>query len=416
MFLVIPLLMVTLVAHMNAFSAIPVSRHLPTPFRGCMTTTSCTRYRTALFGPSKVSIATTCTSDTVYPSSKNRKPTSLSAIASIDELSPEEESPVQRMRREKSAILKKKKKIKIASLFALWYILSVGYNIFSKRVLNLAPELAWTTAWLQMALGLLYVGPMWLSGMRVKPELTKGEIVGLLPIAFLHTLVHVGGVLSMSAGAVSFTYIVKASEPAISAALSALVLKSFLPLPVYLTLIPVMAGVALTSVSELSFSWKAFNYAMLSNVASASRGIVGKRTMRARVLDKSMNAMNLYAVLTMLSTVLLFPITLVLEGRVLRSAIQRVSEARQGPAYASQLLAAALFYYTYNEVAFLCLDNVSPVSHAIGNTLKRIFIISSSMVLFGNRMTPQGIMGSVLAIGGVFLYSLATSKFKRSRQ
>jgi solute carrier family 35 protein E1 len=146
------------------------------------------------------------------------------------------------MRRRKSAILQKKKKIKIASLFALWYVLSVGYNIFSKRVLNLAPELAWTTAWLQMALGLLYVGPMWLSGVRVKPELTKGEIVRLLPIAFLHTLVHVGGVISMGAGAVSFTYIVKASEPAISAAISALVLKSFLPLPVYLTLYVMVSG------------------------------------------------------------------------------------------------------------------------------------------------------------------------------
>jgi solute carrier family 35 protein E1 len=396
------LLLITLVTHVEAFSAmIPMSCQLSTPFRRCTTST---RHRTALFGPP--------TSNIVFPL-KNQNPTALSAVTSSDELSPEEVYSAHRMRRRKSAILQKKKKIKIASLFALWYILSVGYNIFSKRVLNLAPELAWTTAWLQMALGLLYVGPMWLSGMRVKPELTKGEIVRLLPIAFLHTLVHVGGVISMGAGAVSFTYIVKASEPAISAALSALVLKTFLPLPVYLTLIPVMVGVALTSVSELTFSWKAFNYAMLSNVASASRGIVGKRTMRARALGKSMNAMNLYAVLTMLSTVLLFPITLLLEGPVIQSAIQRLLEAGQGPAYAAQVLAAALFYYTYNEVAFLCLDNVSPVSHAIGNTLKRVFIISSSILVFGNRMTPQGILGSVLAIGGVFLYSLATNNFKR---
>jgi solute carrier family 35 protein E1 len=149
---------------------------------------------------------------------------------------------------------------------------------------------------------------------------------------------------------------------------------------------------------------------MLSNVASASRGIVGKRTMRARALGKNMNAMNLYAVLTILSTVLLFPITLLLEGHVIRSAVQRLSKASQGPAYAAQTLAAALLYYTYNEVAFMCLDNVSPVSHAIGNTLKRVFIISSSILVFGNRMTPQGILGSVLAIGGVFLYSLTRER------
>lgn len=329
---------------------------------------------------------------------------------------PEKKSPLHRMRRKKSAILQKKKTIKVASLFTLWYILSIGYNIFSKRVLNLAPELAWTAAWCQMCLGLLYVGPVWLSGVRLKPELTMGEIKRLLPMAFLHTLVHVGGVISMGAGAVSFTYIVKASEPAVSCGLSAILGKPLLPPPVYLTLLPVMAGVALTSVSELTFTWKAFNYAMLSNVASASRGIVGKQTMRERTLGKNMNAMNMYAVLTMLSTMVLFPIALFMEGPMLRTAFQRLLEAGQGPAYVAQTLAAALFYYTYNEVAFLCLDNVSPVSHAIGNTLKRVFIILSSMLVFGNRMTPQGILGSVMAIGGVFLYSLAKTKFKKSHK
>jgi len=73
----------------------------------------------------------------------------------------------------------------------------------------------------------------------------------------------------MGAGAVSFAHIVKASEPAVSAVLSALFLKSFLTIPTYITLLPVMGGVTIASIGELSFTWKAFNYAMLSSVASA---------------------------------------------------------------------------------------------------------------------------------------------------
>jgi Triose-phosphate Transporter family len=47
--------------------------------------------------------------------------------------------------------------------------------------------------------------------------------------------------------------------------------------PVYLSLLPVIGGVALASLKELSFSWMAFGNAMGSNTFSALRGIMGKK-------------------------------------------------------------------------------------------------------------------------------------------
>lgn len=123
-------------------------------------------------------------------------------------------------------------------------MLCVVYNLFAKRVLNLAPDLAWTTAWFQMTGGLSYVLPLWWMNARPTPSLSGKDQRRLLPVAFLHSLVHIGGVVSMGAGAVSFTYIVKASEPAVSAALAALT-GSFLYWTVYLALFPVIAGVAM---------------------------------------------------------------------------------------------------------------------------------------------------------------------------
>jgi solute carrier family 35, member E1 len=57
-------------------------------------------------------------------------------------------------------------------------------------------------------------------------------------------------------------------------------------------------------------------------------------------------------------------------------------------------------------VAFLALDAVHPVTHAVGNTLKRVFVIVSSVVLFKTPVTNQGIIGSAIAIIGVLIYSL----------
>ena len=170
-------------------------------------------------------------------------------------------------------------KLKIGVYFALWYALNIGYNIYNKKALNLVP-LPWTLATIQLFAGIPYVMLLWLTGARVAPKLSTENVKNLLPSALCHLGTHVGAVLSLGAGAVSFTHIVKASEPVVSAALSAIFLKEFMPLPVYLSLLPVIGGVGLASLKELSFTWLAFGTAMLSNVASASRAILSKVPLR----------------------------------------------------------------------------------------------------------------------------------------
>ena len=303
-----------------------------------------------------------------------------------------------------------KKTLKVGSLFGLWYALNIGYNITNKRALNISPSLPWTVAFLQLFIGLFYVMPTWLLKLRAKPELTTDEVKKLIPVSLLHTLTHVGGVVSMGAGAVSFSHIVKASEPAVSAALSAAFLKNFLPIPVYLTLLPVMGGVALASLGELSFSWKALNFAMLSSVASASRGIVSKQTMGSGI-GKNMDAKNLYAVLTILAIIALFPCAVLLEGRLITPTIAAIFQGGMGGDWVTQTMMSGFFYYLYNEVAFLCLDAVEPITHSLGNTIKRVVIILTSVIVFGTKMTKQGIIGSSMTILGALLYSRAKHRF-----
>lgn len=303
------------------------------------------------------------------------------------------------------------KNLKVGALFGLWFALNIGYNITNKKVLNMVPKLTYMVAFLQLFIGWFYLLPVWGLGIRKAPVLTMDETKNLMPVVFLHLLTHLGAVVSLSAGAVSFTHIVKAAEPAVSAAISAFVLKQYMPLPVYLSLIPVMGGVALASATELSFTWLSFGAAMVSNVASAYRGIVGKSAL-GKSQGKNMNAANVYGVMTILSTLLCLPISFAIEAKYILPSLQAIAAAGKTKELIIQTLLSGFFYYLYNEVAFLTLDNVAPVTHAIGNTIKRIVIIVTSVLVFGSTMTMQGILGSAIAIGGVFLYSLAKQHFK----
>lgn len=301
--------------------------------------------------------------------------------------------------------------LKVGGLFGLWYALNIGYNIYNKRVLNLAPALTYTTGFLQLFMGLIYVIPLWALNLRKKPEVTNEELKTLLPLALCHLGTHLGAIVSLGAGAVSFTHIVKAAEPAVSAAMSAVLLKSYLPLPVYLSLLPVMGGVALASLSELSFTWLSFLSAMVSNVSSAARGIVGKMQM-GKSMGRNMDATNLYAVMTILSAIMCLPISLAIEGSKIVPTMQAMQAAGTFNTFWIQSFITAVLYYSYNEVAFLTLDNVAPVTHALGNTIKRVVIIITSVLVFGTKMTSQGVLGSTVAIAGVLLYSIAKNSFR----
>jgi len=304
--------------------------------------------------------------------------------------------------------------LQVGTYFALWYLFNIAYNIYNKQALNVL-QYPWTIATLQMATGVFYFVPMWILGLRKAPKLNFSELKTLFPIALCHTGVHVGAVIALGAGAVSFAHIVKASEPVVTCLMNYLFLGQVLPLPVYLTLLPIIGGVAIASMKELSFTVLALASAMLSNVSSSARGVLSKKTMSGKKIGENLDAQNLYAVLTAMSTLVLIPAMLAIEGTGFFSAFKSTVAAGD---FTNKSLAVLLglggaSYYAYNEVAFLALGKVNPVTHAVGNTIKRVVIIVASVVAFKTPMSTGSIIGSSIAIAGTLLYSLAMNASKK---
>merc|ERR1712151_999870 len=94
------------------------------------------------------------------------------------------------------------------------------------------------------------------------------------------------------------------------------------PFKVYLTLLPIIGGVAIASAKELSFTFLALGAAMLSNVSSSARGVLSKKTMSGKKIGENLDAQNLYAVLTAMSAVILIPVMLGIEGTGFFSAFK----------------------------------------------------------------------------------------------
>merc|ERR1711862_683537 len=152
-------------------------------------------------------------------------------------------------------------------------------------------------------------------------------------------------------------------------------------------------------------------------MGSSARGVLSKKTMSGKKIGGNMNAQNLYAVLTAMSTVILIPMMLAVEGTGFFPAFKNVISAGDFTTKSLSLLLAlgGATYYAYNEVAFLALGKVNPVTHAVGNTIKRVVIIVASAVAFKTPMSTGSIIGSSIAIAGTLLYSLAMNASKKKK-
>ena len=262
--------------------------------------------------------------------------------------------------------------------------------------------------------GVPYILLLWASGLRKAPKFNPGWWKVLLPIGAAHALGHAGAVIALGAGAVSFAQTVKAAEPVFTCVLSYIVLGTVFKWQVYATLLPIIGGVSLASLKELSFTWKALYGALLSNVAFASRAVLSKATMQKPV-GENMTAPNLYGVLTILAFLMSLPFGLYYEGAGFGAA-WKAATGVGGTCSAfwltRQMILDGFYYYAYNEVAFITLDRVSPITHSIANTIKRVCIILATVLVFGNKLTTLGAIGSATAVAGTLMYSLAKAKFK----
>jgi len=69
------------------------------------------------------------------------------------------------------------------------------------------------------------------------------------------------------------------------------------------------------------------------------------------------------------------------------------------------IAAQSIFYHLYNQVSYMSLDEISPLTFSIGNTMKRISVIVSSIIIFHTPVQPVNALGAAIAILGTFLYS-----------
>jgi solute carrier family 35 protein E1 len=294
-----------------------------------------------------------------------------------------------------------------------WYALNTFYNIYNKRATNII-HAHWFVAAAQLAVGIVWSVVMWATGIRKTPNLSAADISACIPIGLCACLAHGGSVLAAGSGAVSFQQIVKACEPVFAAVVGFLVPPADIkPTAAYLCLIPIIGGVGLACIKEgkgVDINVEAFLFASMANAAAAFKGKLGSSVTKALKSDssKNMDAANVYAVMNIISFICTIPFVVINEASTLPEVWNAaVDEHGFQPLMANLILSGCCFYF-YNEFAFAFTSHVGAVTSSVLNTAKRVIIIVVSSIVFQEAMERNTVIGSAIAIGGTFAYSMAS--------
>jgi solute carrier family 35 protein E1 len=112
---------------------------------------------------------------------------------------------------------------------------------------------------------------------------------------------------------------------------------------------------------------------------------------------------NLFSILTIMSFLILAPIAIATEGIVVTPAL--IQSLPEGMLF--KAIVASVSFHAYQQISYLILQRVTPVTHSVGNCVKRVVVIVASVIAFNATVSKQNAFGTALALFGVFLYSQA---------
>ncbi|CAK9815965.1 Solute carrier family 35 member E2A [Anthophora quadrimaculata] len=206
------------------------------------------------------------------------------------------------------------------------------------------------------------------------------------------------GLVSLNYVAVSFTETIKSSAPFFTVLISRYLLGEHTGLYVNLSLIPVMGGLALCSVNEISFDFRGFIAAMATNLTECLQNVYSKMLISGDNFKYTPAELQFYTSLA--SIVVQIPVSILLVD------LQTLEHSLSFKLFTAILLNGVFFHFQ-SITAYVLMDYISPVTHSVVNTAKRASLIWFSVLLFNNPITGLSAMGTSLVIIGVLLYNRA---------
>ncbi|CAF1067786.1 unnamed protein product [Adineta ricciae] len=304
--------------------------------------------------------------------------------------------------------------IQICCLCLIWYSSSAAGNVIVKELLDEFPFPLTVTLVQLLSIWILCIPLIRIRQVPPPEYLYQNRSYYfkiIIPLAIGKFLSQLSSHVSLWKVPVSFAHTIKATMPLFTVILSRIILREKQTIPVYLSLIPVIVGVIIATVTELSFDMTGFISALISTFGFSLQNIYSKKSLK----DIAIHHFFLLCLLAKIGCCLFVPFWFLYDGLNIYydTKYHRTKTFLRICAY---LFIDGILHFIHNVVAFTILSLLSPLSYSIGNSAKRIVIIATSLFILRNPVTTSNVVGMSLAAFGVILYNKAKYDQRRAQQ
>ncbi|KAF0709529.1 hypothetical protein AaE_012854 [Aphanomyces astaci] len=193
----------------------------------------------------------------------------------------------------------------------------------------------------------------------------------------------------------------QASTPLFNVMLAFVVYRTSHATPIYVSLVPIVVGVAMASLSEAQINEVA-TAGLICAVASSMSGVM--QSMYAKYLLRHgviVDSVNLHFYSGLLCILVNSPV-LMWNQAMLPDQYEYINLIPY-----TLIFVCSICQFVSSLASILLLGHVAELTYSIMSTLKRVVIVVSAVVYFGNAMTLTSGVGMAVALGGVGMYQHA---------
>ncbi|KAJ6690206.1 hypothetical protein OIU85_006483 [Salix viminalis] len=310
------------------------------------------------------------------------------------------------------------------SLVASWYCSNIGVLLLNKYLLSnygFKYPIFLTMCHMTACSLLSYVAIAWMKMVPMQTIRSKTQFLKISALSLVFCVSVVFGNISLRFLPVSFNQAIGATTPFFTAVFAYLITLKREAWLTYATLVPVVTGVVIASGGEPSFHLFGFIMCISATAARALKSVLQGILLSSE--GEKLNSMNLLLYMAPIAVVILLPVTLIMEENVVGITL---ALAREDVKIIWYLLFNSALAYFVNLTNFLVTKHTSALTlqvqfnvmhfffgvfSVLGNAKGAVAVVVS-ILIFRNPVSATGMLGYLLTVFGVVLYSEAKKRSK----
>ncbi|XP_022856621.1 GDP-mannose transporter GONST5 isoform X2 [Olea europaea var. sylvestris] len=219
----------------------------------------------------------------------------------------------------------------------------------------------------------------------------------IFPMSFVFCINIVLGNVSLRYIPVSFMQTIKSFTPATTVILQWLVWRKYFDWQIWASLVPIVGGILLTSITELSFNIFGFCAALFGCLATSTKTILAESLLHGYKFD----SINTVYYMAPFATMILAVPALLLEGSGVVEWIQTC------PSLFSSLViifGSGVMAFCLNFSIFYVIHSTTAVTFNVAGNLKVAVAVTCSWLIFRNPISAMNAIGCGITLVGCTFY------------